>query len=342
MEVKSKLKCFMHIFTRTSIVTTLVFTCVYFGTYNLQFNYFNYTFARYPNAPEDTIEWLKKMEDKYSEENKTIKSVCQKYHKNVSQIINLKELMIDTYFNWGYCPNAKVGTSSWVQHFIKLMTTEMRPDHFIGPFDTKPGAKRQKCREFFRASINSTDPSYSRKLITKSMLTDYLEEHSILMFSFVRHPFERLVSTFMDKVLDRVDRVDSVQFVQRNITAFPEFVEIILKQHREENMNKHMKPFQQRCQYCTIPYDVIGRMETFDEDLKYIIIKNKLEDILPLEVTVGLHKNGHGKDTREERENHSLKLFSELDKNQIEQLYEIYKIDFELFRYNVSAYFDLS
>ena len=71
-------------------------------------------------------------------------------------------------------------------------------------------------------------------------------------------------------------------------------------------------------------------------------LQNKLEDILPLEETVVLHKNGHGKDTIQERERNSLKLFSELDKNQIQQLYEIYKIDFKLFRYNVSAYFNLS
>ena len=87
---------------------------------------------------------------------------------------------------------------------------------------------------------------------------------------------------------------------------------------------------------------MIGRIETFNEDVKYIIIKNKLKYILPLAETLELHKNEHGQSTNDEREQRSLKLFSELDKTHIQQLYEIYKMDFEMFRYNVSAYFGLS
>ena len=67
-----------------SIVTAFIFTCAYFGTYNLEMNHFNYKFDNHPNALIGTVEWLKKMENKYSEEKQTINSVCQKYHENVS------------------------------------------------------------------------------------------------------------------------------------------------------------------------------------------------------------------------------------------------------------------
>ena len=30
----------------------------------------------------------------------------------------------------------------------------------------------------------------------------------------------------------------------------------------------HLEPFLERCQYCNIPYDVIGRIETFNEDVR--------------------------------------------------------------------------
>ena len=157
------------------------------------------------------------------------------------------------------------------------------------------------------------------------------------MFSFVRHPFERLVSAYMDKVVE-----ESRWKPLSNLKSFSEFVEFTLKQNREKNVNIHMQPFVKRCHYCSIPYDVVGRIETFDEDVKYIIIKNRLEDILPLEDTLSLHENKSGEKTKEAKERNSLKLFSELNKKQIHQLYQMYQMDFEMFRYNASAYFMLS
>ena len=353
------------------IVITLICMCSYFVSYTLDLSYFHdgyktkpyiepfwihepYSF--YPKAiptkqpdfktsnreiplnqnQSETAQWLQKMENRYADEIQTIKSVCKRYHEKSFPGINLKDLMIDNYFHWGYCPNAKVGTSTWVEHFVKLMRTEKRPDRFDGSFGKQVNSKRSKLRNFFRVPINSVHQNYGSKLITKSILSDYLVESSILMFSFVRHPFERLVSTYTGKVVGR-----NKDWLHFNLKSFPDFIQFVLKQHKEGDMNKHVKPFVERCQYCKIPYDVIGRIETFDEDVKYIIMKNKLEDVLPLEETLGLHKNEHGKNTTEERERHSLELFSELDKQEIQQLYEIYKMDFEMFRYNVSAYFRL-
>ena len=84
------------------IVTAFIFTCAYFGTYNREMNHFNYKFDNNPNAHIGAVEWLKKMENKYSEEKQTINSVCQKNHENASLSINLKDMMLDTYFKWGY------------------------------------------------------------------------------------------------------------------------------------------------------------------------------------------------------------------------------------------------
>ena len=55
-----------------------------------------------------------------------------------------------------------------------------------------------------------------------------------------------------------------------------------------------------------------------------------------------LHKNESGEKTKEAKERHSLQLFSELNKKQSHQLYQMYQMDFEMFRYNASAYFMLS
>ena len=51
-------------------------------------------------------------------------------------------------------------------------------------------------------------------------------------------------------------------------------------------INEHWRPFNGRCLYCDIPYNVIGRMETFEEDVHYIISKNKLTNLFPLNETI--------------------------------------------------------
>jgi hypothetical protein len=55
-------------------------------------------------------------------------------------------------------------------------------------------------------------------------------------------------------------------------------------------INEHWRPFYARCSYCDITYNVIGRVETFEEDFRYILLKQNLTNILPLKQT-GVHKN---------------------------------------------------
>ena len=123
--------------------------------------------------------------------------------------------------------------------------------------------------------------------------------------------------------------------------TFPDFIEFVLRQHKENNVDIHVKTFVQNCQYCNIPYNVIGRIESFQEDVKYILIKNHLEDTLPLKETLNFHKNQKGKGSKRSKEKKSLKLFSQLTRTQIRQLYEIYKMDFKLFNYDASEYFNV-
>ena len=81
------------------------------------------------------------------------------------------------------------------------------------------------------------------------------------------------------------------KYLIRRVKSFPDFINLVLKQHYENNINPHWKRFSDKCQHCAIPYDVIGRMETFDEDLKYIVLKLGLENILPIKTITTLRKN---------------------------------------------------
>ena len=86
--------------------------------------------------------------------------------------------------------------------------------------------------------------------------------------------------------------------------SFPEFINFVLKEYNESNcygnhhlpcftINAHWRPFNARCSYCDITYNVIGRVETFEEDFRYIILKQNLTHIIPLSKT-GLHNQISG------------------------------------------------
>ena len=131
----------------------------------------------------------------------------------------------------------------------------------------------------------------------------------------------------------------------RRMKSFPEFMNLVLKQHYENKfINPHWKRFSDKCQYCVIPYDVIGRMETFDEDLKYKVLKLGLENILPIRTITTLQENrsDHKKHKKiKDRTKKSLEYYSELEKSQIKELYNIHQIDFEMFGYDTIDYLTL-
>ena len=84
---------------------------------------------------------------------------------------------------------------------------------------------------------------------------------------------------------------------------------------------------------CNISYQVIGRKETYEDDVKYILLKQNLTSLIPLESSKKtLHavpKNVTAKKTD---------YMAQLSKDQIEGLYKMYQIDFEMFGYDVDKY----
>jgi len=92
--------------------------------------------------------------------------------------------------------------------------------------------------------------------------------------------------------------------------------------------------------HCTIPYEVIGQVETFNEDFKYIILKLGLQNILKIE-EIETWKNNKS-DYKKDKKKEISKYFSQLTKAKFEELWKIYRLDFEMFGYNVTNYYDIT
>ncbi|KAM7296332.1 carbohydrate sulfotransferase 11 [Ixodes scapularis] len=155
---------------------------------------------------------------------------------------------------------------------------------------------------------------------------------------FVRHPFERLVSAYVDKVLG--PRAENVYFYEhywndmpgvrntgRNLT-FPEFIDYILNQTVNQ-MNAHWTPYYVTCQPCAVKYEFVGKLETGNRDfaLFFETLGLRLEDI-PQQNKGSDH--GFRKSARE--------FFKELTFDQVMRLYDRFFFDFEMFGYDFRDY----
>ena len=93
----------------------------------------------------------------------------------------------------------------------------------------------------------------------------------------------------------------------------------------------HWRPYVARCDYCSINYTVIAKFETFAKDLE------KISAMANLALSGSIHKNkrlkkeGQGRPTTAEL---TRTYFRKLPKKYIKELYDIYKIDFEMFGYD--------
>ena len=78
---------------------------------------------------------------------------------------------------------------------------------------------------------------------------------------------------------------------------------------------------------CHLKYDIIGKMDTFQKDSDFILTKigMNLTNQEPLHVSSG-----------ESSEDTAIKYFAKLSHKMIQKLYELYKIDFEMFDYDLT------
>lgn len=92
----------------------------------------------------------------------------------------------------------------------------------------------------------------------------------------------------------------------------------------------HWTPITNFCTPCQVKFDIIAKFETLDEDQKYLIDKAGLS----LTIKPEWKNSGKGKNTNELL----MSYYAQLTKSQINNLFELFKYDFELFDYSPSEY----
>lgn len=167
-------------------------------------------------------------------------------------------------------------------------------------------------------------------------------------FFIVRHPFERLLSAFRDKLEDEKKTYYNDKYGKyiikwyrlgeenRTVPYFEEFLKYIV---HEKSFDEHWRPYYQECAPCFVKYDYILKMENFANELDYLV-----ENLNNEKVTRIINKNNKDNINPLGRTNGDInkRYFSTISLSLLKELYEIYKKDFELFDYAPDDYFKMT
>ena len=112
------------------------------------------------------------------------------------------------------------------------------------------------------------------------------------------------------------------EFTQYLIDEMPKMGDVL-------NVNRHFAAQFTQCPFCSLPFDMVGKKETFDQDILILFENLELTDKCDPNLA---HNKGNKKD--DEENSNTLIFFSQIPKSMGMKIFEYYELDFELFGYD--------
>lgn len=186
--------------------------------------------------------------------------------------------------------------------------------------------------EFIRNNFEDLhDRSYSPLLSLKQIpnFDKLLENKDLFRFCFVRDPYTRLLSAYLDKVKPSSSKQKSKILLELGISdkdsstdiSFEKFISVLEKQEALA-MDNHWR-HQYYCTYQdTIRYDFIGSFESYDNDFTYVLER------------LNASKYYKRESRHQTSSNDALKKY--YNESLFERVYNLFKLDFDTFDYSSS------
>ncbi|XP_015911439.1 carbohydrate sulfotransferase 11 [Parasteatoda tepidariorum] len=282
-------------------------------------------------------EWRdQKFYDTENEQNRRkllIDKTCQflKINQTLEDIPSsyLDHFIVDDTHKLIYCFVPKVACTNWKRILLTLRKSKpMDPLTIAG-------------NETHQVNIFKTLNQYSSEEI-KTKLKSYWK------FAFTRHPYERILSAYRNKLEDSYVNYFRIRFGTEIIkkfrtnpskeslekghdVRFAEFVQYITSLsviEWKKAFNEHWRPVFDLCFPCHIKYDFIGKYETLVDDANFILEKTGVSKYVKFPERLKSYPN---KPTRDVMQSYYRNLSTETHR----KLFEIYKEDFTLFEYDI-------
>ncbi|XP_071178637.1 carbohydrate sulfotransferase 11-like isoform X1 [Mytilus edulis] len=205
--------------------------------------------------------------------------------------------------------------------------------------------------------MNATDPMALKAAdvhLTYDKYLTYLDSYTEEEVQFklqnykkiimVREPFERLLSAYRNKftekspyfhkrfgrkIIRRYRNNPKQEDIELGKNAkFDEFVRYITDPVtiETEGLNEHWDLYSSLCQPCLINYDFVGKYETLDDDIDYIMHDLGIDTFIQFPKRGAAYKKKRTKDTFEQ-------FYSNISKLDLGKLWKTYRQDYKLFSY---------
>lgn len=224
------------------------------------------------------------------------------------------------------CLFFQVACTNWKRVFMILIGLANTTD----PLKIPASAAHQKAVITRLSNYSSTEIDYILQTFTK--------------FLFVRHPFERLLSAYHNKLEQHYEsskyfqsrfgrhiikhyrqNASNESLTRGDDVTFKEFAAYLIGE--EGVLNEHWRPIYDLCHPCSISYDIIGKYETLVQDSEFILKQVG-------ETRISFPRGPGSSSTTSNLQ----KYFGTLQDDIISQLYNVYIMDFKLFGYNLQEF----
>lgn len=246
------------------------------------------------------------------------------------------QFFVQREYNLMWCKVPKAASTSWLYAFLSLAhvpQSQIPEDNGLG------------LHAFLREKYPLLTKNLFKKLITQT-----------IKFLVVRHPFERLMSAYVDKLESYSRDVDyrggyyyamyghdivasyrakykqkfpANPLFEKKEPSFVEFVEYLIETPMDK-YDEHWKPIFVLCPPCHFNFDIIVKMETFKRDTQFLLNQRGLDS--------GLLTRKHSTKAGESDGDLKKRLFSQLSKKMVSALQDKYRIDLTMFEYDVEEY----
>lgn len=252
----------------------------------------------------------------------------QTVHRNVSKA----HMLYSDNVGLVYCYVPKVACTNW-KRLLRVFNGKSKD-----PLDTGGKERVHKLGYPSFYKLNNSEGIEWRKNVYYS-------------FMFVRHPFERVLSAYRNKLQDpynpqyrRVYGSKILRYFRRGLTkeeyksglnvTFEEFVDYIILTYEKfgaRALNEHWQIMHNLCTPCSMKYNFIGKMETLLEDAEEVLSQIGWND--------KVNFPANATDKYKERTNAIMKeYYGQVSRESIDRLYEIYRPDFLAFGYRMDEY----